>query len=109
MIQLEAIHDPMRPDRGLDRIDWKPHHRHNNRGRGPDHLKFVMQEGSHHHSIALNWHEVDQRLLRSNLPVAAPMSPSIASVPDLFEFAANCFRVRGLEEIPLPPWKEVGS
>src|SRR5258708_30487364 len=55
--------DPIRRDRAMDRIDWRPLHTHNNRGKGPQELRHMMIKAgiSHRHSFDLNWIAAENR------------------------------------------------
>lgn len=104
MLQLEYC--PGRKRGGpLDRIDWRPFHTHENKGRGPALYRFMRIEGSHHHQFELNWHEPERRMLTGNLPVAVPLTPQINTPRELFEFAEDWFRIAGLRRCPLPRWQ----
>jgi hypothetical protein len=61
----------------LDRIDWRPHHDHNNKGRGLIEHRFKVISGCHHHQFSLNWFEAEGRMLKGNLPLAVPMEPKL--------------------------------
>lgn len=105
MLQLEC-HGASNKIGPLDRIDWNPIHTHNNQGKGPPDLRFVRQAGSHHHQFDLNWLPVEQRMRANNLPIAVPMEPNLASVEDLFRFAEEHFKIKGLSRQQLPEWQD---
>ena len=104
MFQLE-FPQPSRRDRGIDRIDWRPLHTHNNLGRGPDELRFMPQVNSHHHAFDLNWLAAEARMLTSNLPLARPIEPDLKSFDDLLAFIKKSFRINDIGQIPPPPWE----
>ena len=41
MLQIEFPHAQDRHDNAIERIDWRPLHRHNNRGKGPANLRHI--------------------------------------------------------------------
>ncbi len=104
MLQLEFCPAGMRIG-GLDRIDWRPHHDHNNKGRGPEQYRYRVLAGCHHHQFSLNWYEPEQRMLSGNLPIAIPTEPKLESQREFFAFAENWFRIRKLSSCPLPKWQ----
>jgi hypothetical protein len=89
----------------LDRIDWRPHHDHNNKGKGPEPYRFTLLNGCHHHQFSLNWYEPEQRMLSGNLPIAVPMEPKLESQAALFAFAENWFRISKMSRCPVPMWQ----
>lgn len=89
----------------LDRIDWNPIHTHNNKGKGPPHLQFMKQHGSHHHLFELNYLTTEQRMRAGNLPIAVPMEPNVSTEEELLRFAEVHFRIKGLGKQYLPQWQ----
>jgi len=105
MIQLEFPHSPPRRDNAMERIDWRPLHRHTNKNIGPPKLHGMVIEGSHHHRFDLNWLP-NQGVMRSaNLPMAVPMVPEPQSFVELLELAAAVFRIHNLVTVSVPPWE----
>jgi hypothetical protein len=104
MFQLEYP-QPLRRERGLERIDWRPLHTHNNQGRGPMELRFLQQTSSHRHAFDLNWVSAEGRMLAGNLPLAHPLSDEPATFGELLEFVKKSFRINNIGLIPPPPWE----
>ncbi len=104
MLQLEYCPVGRRVG-GLDRIDWRPHHDHPNKGKGPDQYRFKVIQGCHHHQFLLNWYEPENRMLSGNLPIAVPMEPKLMSQSELFAFAENWFKISKLSRCPVPKWQ----
>jgi len=105
VFQLEYP-SPGRRDTAISRVEWRPITPHKNQGNAPGDLRFLDIPGSHHHSFELNWLEIEDRMRRSNLPVASPISPDPANLDALLEFVRVSFRISGLELIPTPPWEK---
>lgn len=105
--QLEYRHDSNRNDNAIDRIDWKPLRGHNNRGNGPEYLRFKTQHGSHRHAFHLNWLERERRMRYSNLPIAEPVTQSLSSYSELLEYCEECFSIEHLGNLPPPPWERM--
>ena len=90
----------------LARIDWKPHHTHNKKDRGPEDLQFKRQKDSHHHSFGLNWLLPEARIRSGNLPIAMPIVPEPESFKNLLALVDKEFRIPGLlNDFPEPPWE----
>ena len=89
----------------ITRIDWRPFHFHNNKGKGPDELRFIQQSGSHHHGFELNWDDENGLVLAGNLPIAIPLDPDPASFQELLERIDLEFNLKNVSEIPAPPWE----
>ena len=103
MLQIEFPHDRQRTDNAIERIEWNSSQTHNNKGRGPQSLRHVLQRGTHLHAFDLNWLEVERRMRRRNLPIARPISESIQGFTELLEFAGKRFRISNLTNFPHPP------
>lgn len=103
MLQVEFPHDRQRTDNAIERIEWNSSRTHNNKGRGPQELRHVIQQGTHLHSFNLNWLEAEQRMRKHNLPLAMPISESIQGFTELLEFTAKRFRISNLTDLPHPP------
>lgn len=90
----------------FERLDWRPIDAHNNKALGPPEWRFVILDGSHHHSLRQNA-SLDIGLslaMRRNLPVAVPLSPD----PDWDGFVADAARLWNIPDIlylPQPPWQ----
>lgn len=104
MFQLEFKHDPKRPDRAIDRVDWRPLHSHNNRGKGPNEHRYKLISGTHRHAFDLNWLKGEERMRKMNLPIAQPVNPDLVTYDNLIEFVRKCFRISPIE-FPIPPWE----
>ena len=104
-LQLEFPHDRQRTDNAIERIDWKPLQPHNNKGRGPPELQYQIQHGTHLHGFELNWLESEQRMRKSNLPIARQINEQIQVFRDLLEFSEKQFNIAGLVALPHPPWE----
>lgn len=88
----------------LCRFEWNPRKAHNNKGRGPNELRFMDQNGSHHHSFDDNWSEKNGALLRDNLPVARPVSQPIQGFSQCLEVVGNLFRINNIGVVKTPEW-----
>lgn len=106
MFQIECLHGDRggRRDRALARIDWRPLHSHNNRGRGPEEWRFFEQIGTHHHAFGLNWLDDEQRMRSANLPIAVPLNPEPSTYDELVAFVEETFRINNLGTLPPPQW-----
>jgi hypothetical protein len=107
LFQLEFEHDKSRRDKAIERIDWLPMHTHDNKGCGPQALRFATQRGSHYHKFGLNWLPDEHRLKVANLPIAEPISENVADFSSLIAFVGKNFRISNLEVIEQPPWQAV--
>lgn len=104
MFQLECVHDPVRRDRAIDRIDWRPLKSHVNGGTGPQHLRYKILRGTHHHTFDLNWLTDEERMRKLNLPLADEVNPDWETYEELVDFVKKFFRITDLE-FPVPPWE----
>ena len=86
----------------LARFDWLPMAAHNNRGRGPDHLKFIQFDETHLHPYEWNW--VKGEPLKGNMPVAVPIDASLPKYQDALDFIEKLFKIKGVSRLPIPPW-----
>lgn len=107
-IQLE-LDQADRNDTAVCRIDWRPLHNHSNQNRGPTReLRCLLIEGSHIHAFEHNWLPDENRLLSSNLPIAAPLDPEPSGYQDLLKVASGSLNVLNLSvETAPPPWGEI--
>ena len=103
-IQLE-YNEPTRRSAPMARIDWKPLHRHNNKGHGPTELQNIIQSGSHNHGFDLNWRLAPKFVRRGSLPIAVPMSPDPKNFFELLDFVKREFRINNIALVPAPPWQ----
>ena len=88
----------------LIRLEWNPLRPHNNKGRGPEDLRFLDQIGSHVHHFEDNWHEGSGAMLRDNLPIARPVLKPIQGFNDCLGFVGNLFRINNIELVKTPEW-----
>lgn len=88
----------------LCRFDWNPKGFHNNKGKGPDELRFIDQFGTHFHSFEDNWCEKNGALLRDNLPVARPVSQHIQGFRDCLGVLGILFRISNIDVVMTPEW-----
>lgn len=88
----------------LCRLEWNPKKIHNNKGKGPDDLRFIEQHGSHFHSFDDNWCERNGALLRDNLPVARPLSYSVQGFSECLDLVGNLFRINNIDVVKTPEW-----
>ena len=89
----------------IDRIDWKPIHEHNNKGIGPEELRFITIKDSHRH----NYHEnlTKAGILRlHNLPIARPLDIILPSFQSLVDFVAETYNIEDLKFLTPPPWTD---
>lgn len=91
----------------FERFDWRPIRPHVNRAAGPTHLRLLLIDGSHRHSLAHN-SRLEMGLIaamRLNLPVAEAMHPDPLGWRALMEVAEASWRIQGLGDTPEPPWE----
>jgi hypothetical protein len=100
--QLEYI--PAGKGGSLDRIDWRPVHRHNNKGIGPDQYKFITQNGSHHHQFALNVKDNGLAMRKGNLPIAIPIASDPVNFDELLDFIGRTYNIDGVANLLPPEW-----
>jgi hypothetical protein len=86
----------------LLRFDWLPLSPHNNRGRGPTHLKFVPFDSSHIHPYDWNW--VDGKPLKGNMPIAIPVDDVLPTYQSALVFVEKLFKIKGVLGLSVPPW-----
>lgn len=94
-------------DGQLARMDWRPVHEHNNKGRGPPEYRFKVQLDTHYHRFDLNYSAASDSMLQSNLPIATPVEQIINDYNSLLDYMADAFNIRNLRELPPPPWRRV--
>ncbi len=104
--QME-YHPAGRPTRGgpFCRIEWRPLAAHSNKNIGPLEFRFTQITGSHHHRFDLNWNHSQSQVRKGNLRIAVPIDPDPPTYEDLLAFVGREFRIKGMEEIPVPPWQ----
>lgn len=90
----------------LGRIDWRPDHQHDNKGRGPVEYRYQLITSSHHHQFSLNWSSALKRMVGRNLPIAVPIPEP--SFNQLLVLACNEFMIADATAIPMPPWANQG-
>jgi hypothetical protein len=93
------------PSVRIDRVDWRPIHRHNNNGIGPDHLRFKIIEESHRHNYYENLTS-DGKMRSGNLPVAIPIEEKLETFQSLVDFVAEIYKIEDLKLLMPPPWSE---
>lgn len=104
-IEYHPEHGP-RKGGPICRIEWRPVKTHNNKGVGPEELRFLPQIGSHHHPFELNWTHSETRVRRGELPIAVPINDDPATYRQALAFVGNEFRIKGVENLSAPPWEE---
>jgi hypothetical protein len=102
-LQIEIGLEGQRTRIPIMRLDWRPLSRHNNRGIGPDRLRWLQQD-SHLHPCIENWVESRGSMRTGNLPVAIPLDPDPIDFKSVLEISKTMFRINNLETIPTPPW-----
>ncbi len=98
--------DPKGFERGIQvaKAEWKPIPGHNNKGWGPDHLRFIEQTGSHCHCFNDNV-ALGKDLWKDNkLPLALPIEPDPQTFEDFLEFVGKKFRILNILSVERPPW-----
>ena len=86
----------------LWRMDWKPTHRHNNKGRGAPGFEWAeFDRVSHDHNFADNY-LAQANLMRRSLPYARPLSEEPSTLRDFLDFSGKCFRISNMSSIVLP-------
>lgn len=88
----------------LDRIDWRPIHRHNNRAKGPDQYQNIVQTGTHHHAFALNIKADGLSMRKGNLPIAVPPPSDPINFEELLDFIASEHKIEGVKNLLPPEW-----
>ncbi len=90
----------------FDRLDWRPKHRHNNKGHGPPEFRHMVIDGTHHHRLADNAALPVglAQAMRDNLPIAVPLEPE-PDWPIFLAEAARCWNIPTLIHTPEPPWQ----
>lgn len=88
----------------LSRIEWNSIRPHNNKGKGPQELRFIEQRPSHVHLFEDNWSDGNGALLRDNLPIARPISEPIQEFTELLYFVGNLFRINNINLVKTPEW-----
>jgi hypothetical protein len=88
----------------LCRLEWEPKGTHNNKGRGPAHLRFIDQVGTHFHPFEENWSDEDGALLRDNLPIAVPVLLPIQGFRECLAHVGNLFRINNIDVVKTPEW-----
>src|SRR5262249_55601498 len=86
------------------RIEWRPLNAHSNKGLGPEHLKHVIQSGSHHHCFDLNWGWSREAVLRGELPIARPIDEP-NNFRALLAVIGKEFRINNIQLVTPPPWE----
>lgn len=89
----------------FDRLDWRPKHRHNNKGHGPPEFRHMVIDGTHHHRLADNAALPIglAQAMRDNLPIAVPLEPE-QDWPMFLAVAAQRWNLPALIHTPEPPW-----
>lgn len=100
--QLEYV--PAGRGGALDRIDWRPVHRHNNKGKGPQKFLHVLQSGTHQHVFALNIKDGGHSMRSGNLPIAIPPSSEPVNFQELLDFVGREYNIEGVENLLPPEW-----
>jgi hypothetical protein len=88
----------------LARIEWNSLRPHNNKGRGPDELRFRDQVGSHIHQFEDNWNEATGAMLKDNLPIARPLLQPIQGFSECLGLVGNLFGINNIELVKTPEW-----
>jgi hypothetical protein len=103
--QIEYL-PPRRQPRGgpMSRVEWRPLSGHSNKGRGPAHLRNVLQTGTHHHHFHECWKDSPNQVRKGNLDIALPVEPE-PSWDEILVFVGKEFRIEPIEWVPFPPWK----
>ena len=101
--QLEYF-PPIRGIKGgaVARIEWRPIRPHNNKGVGPEELKFLSQNGTHHHPFDLNWEHSPDQVKKGSLPISVPIDPE-PSFPEIVELVGKEFKIGPVDWITPPP------
>jgi hypothetical protein len=102
--QLEYQSREFPKGRPFARFEWKPKAPHNNKGLGPENLKYTLIHGTHFHPFDLNWLHSEVKVRRGELPIALPVTQNIETFKDALEFTRNLFRINNVAEIQMPPW-----
>ena len=86
------------------RFEWRPKSPHNNKGLGPEEYRFKSISQTHLHPFDLNWRHSTNEVKKGHLPIAIPIEQSIETFQEALDFVQNCFRIKGVRDIPVPPW-----
>lgn len=88
----------------LARLEWNTLRPHNNKGKGPEELRFIDQIPTHFHSFEDNWSESEGAMKGDNLPIARPVFQTIQSFTDCVFFVGNLFRINNMQVVKTPDW-----
>ena len=89
------------------RIEWRPLNGHNNRSLGPPQWRHINQIGSYHHRFDLNWARSKAACLKGDLSIAIPVLSDPQNYRALLGLVEKEFTIRGMQQIPIPPWQPV--
>jgi hypothetical protein len=86
----------------LWRIDWRPQHRHNNKGNGVYPFEWAeFDRISHDHNFFDNFLP-DMSRVRKSLPRARPVDPDPSTLTDFLDFSGKCFNISNMSSLKLP-------
>lgn len=105
-VTFQIEYESLKYPRGVPfvRFEWRPKSPHNNKGNGPEHLRFLNQTGTHLHPFDLNWQDAESQVRRGILPIAVPVEKEINSFREALAFVENEFRIKGVTGLQTPPW-----
>lgn len=96
---------PKEKYRPIWRIEWRPISPHTNPNKGPQHLRMIQIQGSHHHPFELNLNKTTGTVRAGNLPIAAPIEPDPPDFSSLLAFAGVELRIMNMGAVSAPPWE----
>lgn len=102
-VQLE-FHPARGKAEPLCRVEWRPLRVHNNKGRGPQDLRFMPFRATHVHPFGLNWVSGEGRMLAGNLPIAIPIQ-DVDSFEKFLDICGKILNIENMQLVPVPPWR----
>ncbi|TCP35873.1 hypothetical protein EV292_102462 [Sphingomonas sp. BK235] len=80
---------------------------HNNKGKGPEDLRYKEQMLSHMHSFEDNWDDIAGALTPDNLPIARPIIATLSQFIDFRDYVGLKFGIMNIDLVKTPEWEYV--
>jgi hypothetical protein len=105
-VTFQMEYESLRFPRGVPfvRFEWRPTAPHNNKGIGPPEHRHKPIAETHIHPFELNWDHAENQVRKGNLPIAIPVTQSIETYQEALDFVQSCFKIKGVNALPQPPW-----
>ena len=103
LLQVEYQPGDARGTEPLSRLEWRVGH--TNPNLGPPEYRLLECPGTHFHSFDLNYIDGEDRMRRSNLPLAEPVEPDPDTFEELLAFGRKSLRISDLDEISRPEFE----